>query len=154
MKKIKQNNDMSDRWEEGFFEKRMDGQGRREDVIFVWNDVKEHAARRAGESMFRGRENTAASNNRRQASAERAVNEEERVKRWSQAGFKPSVANSRAGAFSTTFLIPVHTVCTYRPRQSQNNFFSCEQTRIESRTSQINSKSATEWQNGIYLIER
>lgn len=41
MKKIKQNNDMSDRWEGGFFEKRMDGQGRPEDVVFVWNDMKE-----------------------------------------------------------------------------------------------------------------
>lgn len=89
MKKIKQNNDRSDRREEGFFEKRMDGQGRPEDVVFVWNDVKEHAARRAGESMFLGRENTAASNNRRQASVERAVNEEERGKDEARAGIKP-----------------------------------------------------------------
>lgn len=59
----------------------MDGRGRPKDVVFVWNDVKEQATRRAGESMFLGRENTAASKNRRQASVERAVNKEERVKR-------------------------------------------------------------------------
>lgn len=66
----------------------------------------------------------------------------------------PGVANSRASAFSTTFLIPVHTACKYKPRQSQNNFFFFphEQTGIECSTSQINSKSEIERQNVIYLI--
>lgn len=35
---------------------KQDGQGRPEEVVFLWNDMKEQVSRTAGKTMFLGRE--------------------------------------------------------------------------------------------------